>query len=108
MASKVFKNKSNVVKTVKNRAGGNSVELTNKEILAKYVTTCTFNDTYYASGEKLLDEIKSVIDSITDNIYIAKCAVYSRETGGLKDMPAYLLNILYDRDKQLFENIFPA
>ena len=107
MASKVFKNKSNVVKTVKNRAGGNSVELTNKETLAKYVTTCTFNDTYYASGEKLLDEIKSVIDSITDNVYIAKCAVYSRETDGLKDMPAYLLNVLYDRDKGLFENVFP-
>lgn len=105
MASKLFKNEK-AVKTVTNRAGGKAVGLSDKETLAKYVVTCTFNDTYYATGKEHLDELKSTIDSISDNDFLAKCAIYSRETAGMKDMPAYMLNVLYDRDRALFAKIF--
>lgn len=104
--SKVFKNASKTVKTVANRAGGTSVSLTEKEALAKYVVTCTFNDTYYASGQEHLDELKEIIDKISDNEFVAKCAIYSRENAKMKDTPAYLLNVLYDRDRELFIKIF--
>jgi 60 kDa SS-A/Ro ribonucleoprotein len=108
MANKnVFKSAgSKKVVTVKNRAGGSAVALNAKETLAKYVVTCTFNDTYYASGKEHLDELKDVISKIDDNEFIAKAAIYSRKTAGMKDMPAYLLNVLYDRDRELFAKVF--
>lgn len=105
MASKVFKN-TKVSNQVVNRAGGTSVELTAKEALAKYAVTCTFNDTYYAKGEEHLKEIKGIVDQITDNEFIAKTAIYSRKEAGMKDVPAYLLNILFDRDRELFLKVF--
>lgn len=105
MASKVFKNVT-VIKSVPNRAGGQAVALNEKETLAKYIVTCTFNNTYYATGKEHLDELRSTIDKINDNEFLAKCAIYSRETAGMKDMPAYMLNIVYDRDRKLFEKIF--
>lgn len=108
MANKnVFKSAgSKKVVTVKNRAGGSAVALNAKETLAKYVVTCTFNNTYYATGKEHLDELKDTISNIDDNAFIAKAAVYSRKTAGMKDMPAYLLNVLYDRDRELFTKIF--
>lgn len=108
MANKnVFKSAgSKKVVVVKNRAGGSAVALNAKETLAKYVVTCTFNNTYYATGKEHLDELKDTISKIDDNTFIAKAAIYSRKTAGMKDMPAYLLNVLYDRDRELFTKIF--
>ena len=106
MASKLFKNEGKKYIVTTNRAGGKAVELSAKETLAKYIVTCTFNNTYYATGEEHLDELKSTINSIGDNNFLAKCAIYSRETAGMKDMPAYMLNVIYDRDRALFAKIF--
>lgn len=108
MANKNVFKPTGVKKVVvkKNRAGGNAAALNAKETLAKYIVTCTFNGTYYASGEEHLKELKETIEAVDDNQFIAKCAVYSRKTAGMKDMPAYLLNELYDRDRELFAKVF--
>lgn len=109
MANKtVFSNPNKAVKTVANKAGGVAVELSNKEALAKYVCTSMFNDTYYTSAEEQVKEINSLVDSISDNEFLAKCAVYARRVAGMKDTPAYLLNVLYSRDRELFKRIFPV
>lgn len=107
MASRVFKNEKEKIKTVTNRAGGKAVELSDKETLAKYIVTCTFNDTYYATAKEHVEELKDVISRISDTTFLAKCAVYSRKVAGLKDMPAFLLNVLYVSDHEMFDKVFP-
>ena len=67
MASKLFKNEGKKYIVTTNRAGGKAVELSAKETLAKYIVTCTFNNTYYATGEEHLDELKSTINSIANS-----------------------------------------
>lgn len=104
---KVFSNSNQTSNVVNNAAGGTAIALTEKEALAKYVTTSTINDTYYATAEEQVSQIQTLVKSITDNKFIAKCAIYGRTVAGMKDTPAYLLNVLYDRDKQLFKQVFP-
>jgi 60 kDa SS-A/Ro ribonucleoprotein len=42
-----------------------------------------------------------------DGEFVAKTAVFAREKGFMKDMPALLLAILSVKDKALFERVFP-
>lgn len=104
---KVFSNTKNTPNVVANAAGGVAVALSEKEALAKYVVTSMFSDTFYTTAEDQVKEIQGLVKSITDNKFIAKCAVYARTVAGMKDTPAYLLNVLYDRDKELFKKVFP-
>lgn len=104
---KVFSASNKTGQVVKNAAGGTAIALTQKEALAKYVTTSMFTDTYYTSAEEQVKEIQAIVKSIDDNQFIAKCAIYARKNAGMKDTPAYLLNVLYDRNKDLFKKVFP-
>lgn len=73
-----------------NRAGGRAYKLTDAEKLCQYVVTSTFSDVYYASAGEQLDEVKKVCSKVKPEL-IAKAAVYGRENGHMKDVPAYLL-----------------
>ncbi|MAE20550.1 RNA-binding protein [Candidatus Poribacteria bacterium] len=92
--------------TTVNAAGGKAYELEAKEALAKFAVTNTFGGTFYASGHDQLTALKALVDTVSDNAFIAKLAVYSRRKGHMKDMPAYLLAVLATRDLDLFKQVF--
>ena len=81
--------------TATNEAGGAAYRLAPKHALAQIAATGCFNGTYYATGASQLDELRKLIDQVDDNTFLAKLAVYARETGQATSFGAYL-DILVD------------
>lgn len=91
----------------KNRAGGRAYKLDDAETLAQYVVTSCFNDSYYASGREQLDRVQEVCKTVPPEL-VAKAAVYGRENGGMKDVPAFLLATLAANGEiELLKKAFP-
>lgn len=91
---------------VRNEAGGVAYALSAKHALAQLAATGCFNGTFYAGASEQLATLKSLIDQIDDNVFLAKLAVYSREQALMKDMPVALLLALSKRDTRLFRQVF--
>lgn len=92
-----------------NNAGGKAYSMTAKHELAQYAVTGTFGDTYYVSGEKQLARMQELVPEV-DSEFIAKLAVYAREDGYMKDMPAFLAATLATRGEEgiaLLKQVFP-
>ena len=90
----------------RNQAGGVAYALKPKHALAQLAATGVLANTYYATSEMQLDELRSLIDQVDDNTYLAKLAVYAREGASMKDMPAALLVALSKRDTELMHRVF--
>lgn len=89
-----------------NRAGGAAYSLTNKAALAQFAVTGTFNSTYYVDAADQLKTVEGLAQSV-DSLFLAQLAVYAREEGNMKDMPAYLLATLAARgETDLVKAIF--
>lgn len=82
-----------------NRAGGKAYKLGSKAALAQYAATGTFNDGFYATAENILDEVLKLSAEV-DVEFIAKTAMYSRNSGRMKDMPALLAAHLCNRGEE--------
>lgn len=93
-----------VAETV-NRAGGAAYLLADEAALAQFAMTGTFNNTFYATSETQLTEAMALANKVRPE-FLAKLAVYSREKGLMKDMPAMLLAVLCKRDIELFKKTF--
>lgn len=113
MANKsIFKSQSSVgssakpITNTKNLAGGIAYSMTDKHALAQFAVTGMFGNTYYADAKSQLDNIKKLVDKVSP-AFIAKLAVYSRQSAFMKDMPAYLLAVLAAKDIDLFKETFP-
>lgn len=89
-----------------NEAGGVAYKLSPKQALAQYAATGCFNNTFYADAGDQLDKVLALANEV-DAEFVAKTAVFAREKGHMKDMPALLLAVLSTRDKALFELVFP-
>ncbi len=89
-----------------NKAGGSAFSMADEAALAQYACTGTFNDTYYAKAETQLKETLALAQKVSPE-FLAKTAVYAREKGFMKDMPAFLLAVLSVRDVELFKKTFP-
>ena len=76
-----------------------------RHVLAQYAATGCLNGTFYSTAEMQLDEIVRACDRVPAT-FIAKTALYSRERGFMKDMPALLCALLSVQDAALFERIF--
>jgi 60 kDa SS-A/Ro ribonucleoprotein len=74
--------------------------------LAQYAATGCLNNTYYANATQQLEQVLQLCPELSAE-FIAKTAVYSRERGFMKDMPALLCAILATKDRALLEQIFP-
>jgi 60 kDa SS-A/Ro ribonucleoprotein len=102
-------NRTKAADTV-NEAGGRAYKLTAKESLAQYAATGTFGGTYYSTAKTQLDELKEILNKVSklkDGYeFIGKVAIYSRENGLMKDMPAYLLSYLAFHAPEVYEQIF--
>jgi len=100
----VSKKVTKVTDTV-NNAGGTAYSLSDKAALAQLAMTGCFNGTYYVSGE---DQLKRVLElaNKADPAFVAKLAVYSRQKGLMKDMPAVLAAVVAGKDSNLLSKIF--
>jgi len=88
-----------------NEAGGTAYKLSDKAALAQYALTGTFNGTYYASDAEQLKKTLELANKV-DVKFVAKLAVYAREQGLMKDMPAVLAAVVASRDTELLAQIF--
>ncbi len=90
-----------------NNAGGKAYKSSDRHALAQIACTNCFNGTFYASAEDNLKLAKNAALALLDDPeYIAKVALYSREKGYMKDMPAFLTVVLADVNKPLFRKVF--
>jgi 60 kDa SS-A/Ro ribonucleoprotein len=81
--------KSNAV----NAAGAPAYALSAKQALAQYAVTGCFNSTFYASADAQLAKVIELAYTVEPE-FVAKTAIYSRERGYMKDMPALLVAAL--------------
>lgn len=88
-----------------NEAGGPAYALAPKQALAQYAATGCMNSTFYASAEDQLQKVLALAKEV-DAGFIAKTAVYAREKGFMKDMPAVLCAALSVKDPQLLRAVF--
>lgn len=88
-----------------NEAGGKAYSFTPKHALAQYAITGCFNSTYYASAGEQLEKVLSLCNEIEPE-FIARTAVYCRERGFMKDMPALLCAILSVKNRDLLAQVF--
>jgi len=89
-----------------NEAGGLAYKLVPKAALAQYAATGCFNQTFYADAGEQLEKVLELAKELNAE-FVAKTAIYAREKGFMKDMPALLVAVLASKDKALFEKTFP-
>src|ERR1035441_9965640 len=102
--STVSKKVTKVADTV-NEAGGTAYSLSDKAALAQMAMTGCFNNTYYVSEKDQLDKVLKLANKL-DPKFVAKLAVYSRQRGLMKDMPAVLAAVVAGKDSELLTKIF--
>ena len=81
-------------------------KLSEKHQLAQYVATGCFNQTFYATADDQLARVIELCEKV-DAEFIAKTAVFCRERGHMKDMPALLCAVLSVKSPALLQQVFP-
>src|SRR6185436_10255100 len=74
--------------------------------LAQYAATGCLNKTFYAGAEEQLAKVLELCAEV-DPKFIARTAVFCRERGFMKDMPALLCAVVSVKDRALLNVIFP-
>jgi 60 kDa SS-A/Ro ribonucleoprotein len=77
-----------------------------KHALAQYAATGCLNSTFYAGAKDQLDQVLDLCRDVEPE-FIAQTAVYARERGFMKDMPAMLCAVLSLKDRALLARVFP-
>lgn len=90
----------------RNAAGGAAYAMSPKHALAQLATTGCLSGTFYATGQQQLDQVVQLVDQVNDDEFLAKLAIYARQRGMMKDMPAALLVMLSVRDTELTHEVF--
>ena len=80
--------------------------LSPKHQLAQYAATGCLNTTFYAGADEQLAKVLELCAEI-DAEFIARTAVFCRERGFMKDMPALLCAVLSIKDRELLARVFP-
>lgn len=80
--------------------------LSPKHQLAQYAATGCLNNTFYATADEQLAKVLEPCADL-DAEFIAKTAVFCRERGYMKDMPALLCAVLSIKDRELLARVFP-
>lgn len=89
-----------------NEAGGAAYAFSPEHALAQYTATGCLNSTFYASADDQLQAVLELARRVTPR-FLAQVAIYAREKGAMKDMPALLCAVLATRDGEMLERIFP-
>ena len=77
-----------------------------KHALAQYAATGCLNHTFYASAEEQLLKVLELCAEVEPE-FVAKAALFCRERGRMKDVPALLCAVLSARDPALLARVFP-
>jgi 60 kDa SS-A/Ro ribonucleoprotein len=78
---------------------------TPEQALAQFAATGCLNATFYAGAEAQLETVLALAADVPPE-FVARTAVYCRERGHMKDMPALLLAALSRRDPALMDRVF--
>ena len=78
---------------------------TRRHQLAQLAATGCPNQTFYANAESQLDTVRALAQTV-DPIFVAQTALYARQAGHMKDMPALLAATLAVRDVSLLAQVF--
>ena len=81
-------------------------EFTPRHALAQYAVTGCLNATFYATAEAQLAKVIELCREV-DAEFVARTAVYARERGYMKDIPALLCAVLSVKDRALLGRVFP-
>lgn len=76
-----------------------------KHQLAQLAATGCLSRTFYANAEDQLDQVVALTKEL-DASFVAKTAIYGRESGHMKDMPALLAASVAMRDVALLSQVF--
>lgn len=90
----------------RNEAGAKAFAFAPKHALAQYAVTGCLNGTFYANAETQLERVLELASAVGP-AFTAKVAVYSRERGQMKDMPALLCAALSVLDAEMLKAVFP-
>src|SRR5262249_31985055 len=88
-----------------NNAGAPAYVFSPKHALAQYAVTGCLNATFYAGAGDQLKTMLGLCEKVAPD-FIARTAVYCRERGFMKDIPALLCAVLSVRDRELLGQIF--
>ena len=89
-----------------NEAGAKAFAFTPKHALAQYAVTGCLNGTFYADAETQLQRVLELASAVGPE-FTAKVAVYARQKGHMKDMPALLCAALSVLDAEKLKAVFP-
>ena len=90
-----------------NEAGGLAYKMSPKAALAQLVLTGCFNSTFYATAEAQLQQVINLCSHPdVSPEYIARLALYARDKGKMKDMPALLCAVLSVFSPGLLAEVF--
>ena len=92
--------------STKNEAGGRAYAFSPEHALAQYAVTGTMHNTFYATAEKQLEAILELADQVSPE-FVAKTAIYCRQRGFMKDVPALLVAYLAKKDVGVMTAAFP-
>jgi 60 kDa SS-A/Ro ribonucleoprotein len=90
---------------VTNEAGGAAYAFEAKHALAQYAATGCLNSTFYASDSEQLETVLTMCQAAEPE-FIAKTALYARQRGYMKDLPALLCAVLSVRSPGLLAEVF--
>jgi 60 kDa SS-A/Ro ribonucleoprotein len=79
--------------------------LSERHQLAQLAATGCLSSTFYASAEAQLETVGKLASTV-DVAFLAKAAVYARQAGHMKDMPALLAATLAVRDVAMLGQVF--
>lgn len=88
-----------------NEAGGSAYSFSRKHALAQYAATGCLNSTFYASDDEQLAKVLELCNGVEPE-FIARAALYARERGFMKDLPALLCAVLSVKSPGLMAEIF--
>ncbi len=88
-----------------NEEGSPAYGFSKEHALAQYAATGCLNGTFYADANEQLDTVLRLCRGVEPR-FIAKTAVFCRERGYMKDMPALLCAVLAERDVALLDSVF--
>ncbi len=89
-----------------NEAGGRAYAFSPEHALAQYAATGTLHGTFYATDDEQLTKVLELAANVEPS-FVAKTAVYARERGYMKDLPAFLAAWLAAKDVKLLAAVFP-
>lgn len=89
----------------RNEADGKAYALSPTAALAQYAATGCLNTTFYANAETQLNTVLQLCAEV-EAVFVAKTAIYARQRGQMKDMPALLTAWLAQHGSDWLEPTF--